>query len=151
VDYEHVHPDLRFGALDQVKRFLASRDAADEEVMVVALTGGLRIEQGFTRDLEAASRTLQRMQYDVSLWNGNYSHLNEQGFVGAMGALLDVLGTISAPKSVVLFSGMTDVPLDIEFDRIAAHAATSRTAIYPVDVLGLPDPRTIERYRNGAG
>ena len=66
-----------------------------------------------------------------------------------MTALLDVLGTIAAPKAVVLFSGMGDVPLDLEFEAIAAHAATARTAIYPVDVLGLPDDRMLDRYRGG--
>jgi hypothetical protein len=65
-------------------------------------------------------------------------------------ALLDVLGTISAPKAVVLFSGMEDVPLDLEFEQLAALAATARTAIYPVDVLGMPDDRMLDRYR-GAG
>jgi len=151
VDYEHVHPDLRFGVLERVKKLLGEREARDEQVMVVALTGGLRIEQGFTRDLDEAGRAIQRMQYDVSLWNGNFAHQTEEGFVGAMTALLDVLGTISAPKALVLFSGMTDVPLDLEFAQIAAHAATSRTAVYPVDALGFPDDVTLARYRGGAG
>ena len=150
VDYEHIHRDLLFPALDRVKRFVRERKANDEQVMVVALTGGLRVEQAFTTDFEEAARTIQRMQYDVSLWNGNFSHMSEDGFVGSLTALLDVLGTIAAPKSVVLFSGMEDVPLDLEFERLAALAATSRTAFYPVDVLGLPDELMLARYR-GAG
>jgi hypothetical protein len=50
----------------------------DEELMVVALTGGLRVEQPFTKDRGVVVDTLRRMEHDISLWNGNFGHLTEE-------------------------------------------------------------------------
>jgi hypothetical protein len=81
------------------------------------------------------------MRYDVSLWNGNFSHINEFGFIDGMTGMLDVLGAVPGPKAVVLFSGMKDVPLDTQFAKLAAVASTSRCSIYAVDPRGHYDPR----------
>jgi VWFA-related protein len=137
LDYLHLGPTERELVFDQAREMVINGAAAGDEVMVVALTGGLRIEQGFRADSEETLRTLKRMRYDVSLWNGNFTHLSERGFVGAMTTLFDVLGTVAEPKAVVFYSSMTDVPLDLEFRRLAAVAAASRCSLYPVDLRGL--------------
>ena len=41
---------------------------------------------------------------------------------------------------MVFYSAMQDVPLDYQFEQIAAIAAASRTAMYTVDPYGLFAP-----------
>ena len=79
----------------------------------------------------------RRMQHDITLWQPWFEHLNEIGWVAGMTTLFDVLGTVPGHKKVVLFSAMGDVPLDLQFQEIAAQAAVSRCSIYPVDARGL--------------
>ena len=93
-------------------------------------------------DREATLKSLHRMEFDISLWAPSFFHLNEFGFVQSMTTLFDVLSTVPGTKAVVLYSAMTDVPLDLQFRQIAAHAAASRCAIYPVDAVGM---RTIQQ------
>jgi len=110
-------------------------------VMVAALTGGLRIEQPFTTDAAEVLASLKRMQKDISLWNGNFGHANEFGFVRSVTSLFDVVAAASkGPKAMVLYSAMQDVPLDYQFEQIAALAAASRCAVYSVDPYGLVAP-----------
>jgi len=137
LDYQHLWGTHTVDVLEQAKDMIEHGVTDDEEIMVVALTGGLRIEQPFTRDREKVVRTLHRMEYDVSLWNGNFTHMNESGWVDAMTTLLDVLGTVPGKKAVVLYSTMISAPLDLEFQEIAAIAGASRCSIYPVDASGL--------------
>ena len=51
--------------------------------------------------------------------------------------LAQTLGGFPGKKAVVLFSGMQDVPLDLQFADMAALAASSRCFVYPVDAAGL--------------
>jgi hypothetical protein len=44
---------------------------------------------------------------------------------------------VAGPKAVVLYSGMLDVPLELQFEKLAAVASVSRCSLYPVDVRGL--------------
>jgi hypothetical protein len=111
-----------------------------DEIMVVALNGGLRVEQHFTDDLDTVVGTLDRMEFDITLWQPDYFHLHENLFVDPLVALLDILGQYPENKAIVLYSTMRDVPLDLQFSEIAAIAATSRCAIYPVDAAGLRTP-----------
>jgi VWFA-related protein len=137
MDYLHLGQTQQAEALDQAMQMVRHGSVEGDKVMVVALNGGMRVEQPFTGDKDEVVRRLRRMQFDVSLWTPDYSHLNENGFVRGMTALLDVLGTVAGQKAVVLFSTMRDVPMDLQFRSLAAHAAASRCSIYPVDVLGL--------------
>ena len=138
-DYLHLPMLQREWALDTAMTLVRDHRTSGDEVMVAALTGGLRIEQPFTSDADAVLASLKRMQKDISLWNGNFGHQNEFGFVRGMTALFDVLGEASVgPKAVVMYSAMQDVPMDLEFERIASIAATSRSAVYTVDPYGLP-------------
>ncbi len=140
-DYLHLAALEREWSLDTAMEMVANGGLAGDEVMVVALTGGLRIEQSFTSDPGTVLASLRRMQKDISLWNGNFTHLNEFGFVRGVTSLFDVLATASTgPKAVVLYSAMLDVPLDAQFERLAAVAATSRCAVYTVDPYGLYAP-----------
>jgi len=50
------------------------------------------------------------------------------------------LWSVPGPKAVMLYSGMTDVPLDLQFEELAAVASASRCSIYPVDAWGLRSP-----------
>jgi VWFA-related protein len=142
LDYLHLGAMQREAIFEQIWAMIDNGASGSDEIMVAALTGGLRIEQTFTDDHDEILRSIRRMRHDVTLWNGNYSHLNELGFVEGLTALLDVLGTVPGRKSVVMYSGMQDVPLMLQFEDIAAVAAASRCSIYPVDARGLvaPDP-----------
>ncbi|HXV77047.1 MAG TPA: hypothetical protein VD788_12090, partial [Candidatus Polarisedimenticolaceae bacterium] len=100
-DYLHLGALEREEAIDQAQHLLKNGAARGDEVMVAALNGGLRIEQTFTADAETAFLSLRRMQYDVTLWNGNFEHINEYGFVEGLTGLFDVLGTVPGPKAVV--------------------------------------------------
>ncbi len=136
-DYLHLGSLRRVAALEQAEALLAASTGAEDEWMIAALTGGLRIEQGWTRDAAQARDVLRRMKNDITLWNGNFNHLTETGFVVSLEVLLDAVAELPGSKALVIFSEMQDVPLDLEFKRLASTAATSRCAIYPVDVRGL--------------
>ena len=139
-DYPHLYGLQRVDVLEQAQKLFASPATEHDEFMVAALTGGLRIEQPFTRDRETVRATLERMEYDITLWNGNFHHLSEAGFTGGMQSLLEVLGEYPGSKAVVLFSAMKDVPLDSQFRALAAAAAVSRCSLYPIDAEGLTTP-----------
>lgn len=136
-DYLHLIPARRTEIIESARDAVMRRIAPGDEIMVVALNGGLRIEQQFTSDRDAALASLQRMEYDITLWHPDYHHEHEAVFVDPLVALLDLLGQFPGSKAVVLYSTMRDVPLDLEFDRIAAIAAGSRCSIFPVDAAGL--------------
>ena len=146
-DYLHLPMLAREESLATAMRMVEEGIAEDDEVMIAALTGGLRVELPFTSDKHDVLSSLKRMRKDVSLWNGNFYHSSETGFVRGITSLLDVLASASVgPKAVVLYSAMQDVPLDFEFERIAAIAAVSRSALYTVDPRGL-QPGDLEMDR----
>lgn len=136
-DYLHLSPSQRVIVLQSVADMIEHGTAEGDEIMLAALTGGLRVEQEMTADRDEVLASLHRMQYDISLWQPDFHHLNEFGFLDGLELLFDVLGTIEGTKAVVFFSAIQDVPLDTQFERIAASAAASRSAIYGVDVRGL--------------
>jgi VWFA-related protein len=140
LDYLHLAPLEREAIFDQIWAMIDNGASGRDQIMLAVLTGGLRIEQTFTDDSDEILRSIRRMRHDITLWNGNYSHLDEIGFVGGLTSLLDVLGTVPGRKSVVMYSGMQDVPLLLQFEDIAAVAAASRCSIYPVDARGLVAP-----------
>jgi VWFA-related protein len=136
-DYQHLVGPERTEALRSARRALERGGLGDLEIMVVALTGGLRIEQPLSTKRDATFAALQHMQDDVTLWGGNFSHTSDDGFVRGLTSLFDVVGMIPKPKAVVLFSGMRDVPYEEDFRNLAALAAASRSVVYPVDIQGL--------------
>lgn len=150
LDYQHLGQLGRVAVLEQLREELPDIIGQDDQVMVTALTGSLRIEQGFTNDSARVLATLDRMEHDISLWLPDFRHLSEQGFIGGLGALFDVLQRVPGPKAVALYSEMQDVPLDLEFAELAAQATTARCAVYPVDAAGLMTPLD-EREQRGCG
>ncbi|ANM29860.1 hypothetical protein ABI59_10135 [Acidobacteria bacterium Mor1] len=136
-DYMHLATGSRERALVHAEKLIGEMSGRQDEIMIAALTGGLRIEHGFSSDRDSLLSTVDRMRHDISLWNGNFAHLNELGFVGGMKGLMTVLEEVPGRKSLVMFSGMQDVPLDNQFSEIAALAANSRCSIYPIDTRGM--------------
>ncbi|MDX1387680.1 MAG: VWA domain-containing protein [Acidobacteriota bacterium] len=137
LDYLHLSHIRRAEVLESAMAAVEHGSLPGDEVMLVALNGGLRIEQSFTKDTEAVIAAMKRMKFDITLWQPDYYHTHESVFIDPMVALLDLLGQYPGNKAVVLYSEMRDVPLDLEFNRIAAVAAASRCSIYPVDAGGL--------------
>lgn len=140
IDYLHNSPTT--DVLEQAKRMVRTMDGDGEEIMVVALTGGLRVEQRFTSDRQQVWDTLHRMEYDISLWNGRFPNANELGFFHGLLALVDLLEQVPGSKAVVLFSTV-DVPTDLYdtlYARLAGSAVSSRSAIYTVQADGLQPP-----------
>jgi VWFA-related protein len=150
-DYLHLTtapcPDAAAGAcifhtkaLEEFQHALGAKTGtADEEMMVVALTGGLRVEQPFTRDRRAVIDTLFRMEHDISLWNGNFKHLTEESFFTALRALVTVLRTSPGAKAVVFVSAGPGPgnSYDLDYERLAAAARDARVSFYTVDTLGV--------------
>ena len=117
----------------------AKPEIHDEEMMVVALTGGVRVEQPFTRDRAAVVAALRRMEYDVTLWNGRFEHGTESGFFQGLEALTTLLHSTPGPKSIVLLTagkGPSNF-YDRDFARLATAASDAQARIYPVDCRGL--------------
>ena len=139
IDYYHVGPASRAEVFQNVRDLVNRRLAGDEELMLVALANGLRVEQPFTRDREAFLRALRRMEYDVSLWSANYGHLTENAIFDGLEALYEILGAIEGPKALVLFSDglWPSEELDGDFRRMAVAAGNSRTVLFPVVSSGL--------------
>jgi len=142
LDYLHLSHTQRTEVLEEAKRIVRHTAAPDDSIMVAALNGGLRIEQAFTTDHDRAVDALHRMEYDISLWQPSYRHVNELPFFNGMNALLRVLEPVQGSKAMVLFSnnrygGLRD---DLQFARLVATAAASRCSIYPSYALGLQPP-----------
>jgi len=154
-DYQHLDQAQRSRALLSARRALAQEGLGDLELMVVALTGELRVEQPFTTDLSRIPAALERMDEDLSLRAGNFAHTSDDGFVRGLTALFDVVATAPRPKAILLYSAMHDVPLDQQFRDLAAMAAASRSVIYAVDVRGLdavdPFAASVEAMRKPSG
>ena len=135
--------NLRPEVLDQARLMVEHSAAPDDRIMVVALNGGLRVEQPFTSDHGRVLETLTRMEYDLTLWEPSFYHLNERVFFEPFEALLDVLSFEPGGKALVLFSdhpGRADTD-DLFFADLAASAAASRCSIYPVEASGLANTR----------
>ena len=145
-DYQHLDPMQRTKAVESARLALERNDVGDAEIMVAALIGGLRVEQSFTTERDRISAVLRRMRNDVTLFAGNFSHMSEKGFVRGLTALFDVAATVARPKAILLYSAMRDVPLEEQFQDLAAMASASRSAIYPVDARGLDDDGQAGRW-----
>jgi VWFA-related protein len=139
-DYLHLAPLERTAALQDYQWMLKKKAGIDdEEMMVVALTGGIRVEQPFTKDRSETVKTLHRMEHDISLWNGNFSYLTEFPLFASLDALVAVLRTTPGPKAVVYITAGLGPSnrYDNEYERLAALASDARVSFYPVDVRGV--------------
>lgn len=158
-DYFHMDSADPFGglhlqgprALHAATEALESQRLAGDEFMIVSLGDVMRIETPFTADRDEVRRSLDRMAGDPALLRGPRG-LTEFRFFDRLLALLDLMESIPGRKAIVLFSG----PLrpdgfthDPAYARISAMAASSRTAIYPVDTGGLRSPFDPDSYPLG--
>lgn len=145
-DYLHLPQEpigTRAETLDHAMHMLETAELADDEIMVVALTGRVRIEQAFTTDREEIWASLRRMQRDITLWAPAFPHrhVNDPAWVRAMTTLFDVLGTYQGTKAVVLFAAVDPNPWLEGYWNVLAAAGEARCRIYGVDARGLVPAR----------
>jgi VWFA-related protein len=122
----------------------AKSGVQDEELMVAALTGGLRVEQPFTPDRAAVVATLRRMENDITLWNGTFDPITEMSLFSGLEGLITILRAVPGPKAIVFLTagnGPSEF-YQLYFERLAAAASDARVTIYPVDCRGMfADPK----------
>ena len=142
LDYLHLSQFERVDVLEQAKEMVSHGATAKDQIMIVALNGGLRVEQSFTSDHQQVLRVLDRMEYDITLWQPSFQHLTEESFFFGLQALMDILEQVPGSKAMVLFSNSpaSASENDLHFANLAATASASRCAIYPVAASGLGTP-----------
>jgi VWFA-related protein len=142
LDYHHLPLDTRLEAIQQAKAMIAYNKTGGEQVMIVALADGLRIEQRFSSDPNLALATLDRMEHDKSLYAREFSGVSGRAFFDDMGVLMDVMSFIDGAKEVVLISGyhQTTTEADLWFQELAQRAGLGRAAIYAADIYGDSGP-----------
>lgn len=157
IDYAHLMPpragtpdslelyDARPAIFENLRDAIKSGFSPGDEFMLAAIANGLRVEQPFTADRAQLLESARRMQYDVSLWNGDFSHTTEARNFQALEVLMEVLTQVPGPKAVVLFSDgfWPNGALrnyDPEIVRVSAMAGNARVTLYPVMARGLQPP-----------
>jgi VWFA-related protein len=139
VDYFHLATSA-VEVLENVQDAVERLHVPGEQYMLISLGQALRIEVPFTGDPQEIVRGIDRMIIDRGLYDGFYERLTERRWYRRILMLLDLMELIPGHKSIVLFSGpfLPDGwDYDETFQDIAAMAARSRTAFYPVDSRGL--------------
>jgi VWFA-related protein len=136
-DYYFLEPTVRAPMLEAAAAMIDSFKPDEEEVMIVALAWGVRVEQRFTSDKRQLLATLQRMEHDKTLWAFEFT-LGTTGkeYWTDLMTLMDVLEGHDGAKGVVLFSqakAVSSSSVDVWYNQVAMHAAASRSVIYPSD------------------
>jgi VWFA-related protein len=157
-DYSFLDVTMRPQVIDAAKAMLRLAKTDDEEVMIVALTYDVRVEQKFTKDTKRLLAALSRMKNDSTLWSREFSlGSSGAGYFSNLSTLMDVLGGYDGAKAVILFSQANTIGAamrDNYFDDVVAHAAAGRAVIYPAkpDLLtsrGVSD--SLSRLANQSG
>jgi VWFA-related protein len=157
-DYYHLSQPLQAQVLEAAEAMLQIAKTDDEEVMIVALAYGVRVEQRFTSDIRQLIATLDRMEHDVSLWGREFrTGTTGQEYFKDMTTLMDVIAGYDGSKAVVLFSdgyAINASMRNIWYNDVAMHAAAARAAIYPAK----PNPlgsggvsEALARFANQSG
>jgi hypothetical protein len=125
--------------LKYLQRKLQNAPQGNEEIMVVALDGALRVEQAFTRDRALVLEALNRMEKDVSLYAGHFDHRSEKPLFNGLEILVDVLDQVPGSKALVMFTGGPGPgdEYDPDFRQLTDKAALARVSFYPIDCQGL--------------
>lgn len=125
--------------LKYLQRTMKDSPQGNEEIMIVALDGALRVEQTFTRDRAVVLETLQRMEKDVTLWAGHFDHVTEKPLFSGLEILVDLLDLVPGSKALVLFTGGPGPghSYDPDFRRLTDMASLARVSFYPIDSQGL--------------
>jgi len=157
-DYSFLAVPMRAQVLDAAEWMLRFAKTPDEEVMIVALAGEVRVEQKFTKDIRLLVAALSRMKHDVTLWAREFPvGVSGAGYFNNVSTLMDVLGGYDGSKAVVYFSSAGSFGSSMSYlyyDNVAAHAAAGRGAIYPTtpDLLSGSGPGdTLFRLGNETG
>jgi len=156
VDYYHLDQQDRSRVLRDTATMLSERKTADEEIMIAAIADGLRIEQRFTKDLDEALETLDRMNHDVTLFAVESQGKVASKYFESIATLMDVLEAYDGPKAVLLHSAIRtrgDLKQSA-FDDVIERAAMARTTFYPGYARWMqnPSPRQgMERQKDHAG
>jgi VWFA-related protein len=160
-DYYFIDIPERKQTIDAARNMIRLAKTAEEEIMIVALTSSVRIEQRFTNDKRQLDATLQRMEHDVTLWGREFPlGSSSREYFKNMITVMDVLDGYDGAKAVVLFSALTSlgtVNVDNWFNDVAMHAAASRAPIYPSYIPGLQAAGTarvsqdLSRFANQSG
>jgi VWFA-related protein len=140
VDYHHIRPVNRGPVLSQAQAMVYNGKTDQEEIMVVSIADGLRIEQPFSRSRGQAMGTLNRMEHDVTLWERDFQGVSGRSYFDNLATLMDVLAQYDGAKAVVMFSefmGSSSRSWDTWYTDVAERAANAQTAIYPVEAWGL--------------
>ena len=72
-DYYFLEHTVRAPMLEAAASMIDAFKPDEEEVMIVALAWGVRVEQRFTSDKRQLLATLQRMEHDKTLWAFEYT------------------------------------------------------------------------------
>jgi VWFA-related protein len=152
-DYYHLAMSDRARTIRTAQEIVRSGIGPNEQIMVAAMAGGLRIEQRFTDDVDEVAEALERMQFDSSLFARDLRTATGEEYFEDLATLMDVLAQYDGPKAVVLFSPVLsrgDVKAD-QFKDIAERAASARAAFYPAFArwMQTPSPSHGLRQREG--
>jgi len=130
IDYRHLEQTQRVEVLEQVRDAVARLHRSKEQLMIVALTDFLRIEQPWTTDGDVALATLERMEQDFTLWEPPFHHLHDAPTFEALVQLTGLLGTIEGEKIVVMFSNWpsSGFHYDVLFAELASRSARARVS-----------------------
>ena len=157
-DYTFLETTNRGGVLDVAAAMLKVAKPPEEEVMIVALTDEVRVEQKFTSDLRLLTGALTRMKHDATLAFRDYPiGASGRSYFENISTLMDVLGSYDGAKGVVYFSQAGAVGSsmqDLYYGDVAAHAAAARGVIYPAKPNLLDSggqSETLVRLANGTG
>jgi VWFA-related protein len=162
VDYRRLPQTLRIEVVERLQRMVLDNHVPAEELMVVAITRRLRVEQPFTSDTEKVSDSLERMKNDPSLWQEQpLPYYHEFHLFDALTDLIRMLAQYDGRKAIVLFSEMPSkipdaawrpfsvTPAAFDYDRmfqqVAAAAMDARVPIYTIHARGLSAAPSSER------
>ncbi len=139
LDYRHLKRIQRVEVLERVREAVVRLHRSKEQLMIVALTDFLRIEQPWTTDIDVVLATLERMENDITLWEPPFDHLHDGTTFVELLDLIDLLGLIEGEKIVVLYSNWpsSGFHYDEQFAELAARSARKRVSFYPVWTRGL--------------
>ncbi|HEX4826084.1 MAG TPA: VWA domain-containing protein [Candidatus Polarisedimenticolaceae bacterium] len=134
-DYTFLETTMRGQILDAAAAVLRAVKPPEEEVMIVALTDEVRVEQKFTTDVRLLVGALARMKHDATLAFRDYPlGVSGRTYFENITTLMDVLGSYDGSKGVVFFSqaGIVGSAMqDLYYNEVGAHAAAARGVIYP--------------------
>ena len=104
-DYYHLGNTIqRTDRLREARASMILDKQPDDSVMIASLADGVRIEQRFTTDTAALVATLERMEYDASLYGREFGTITPRAFFDNLATVLDLANTFEGTKAVILIT-----------------------------------------------